>query len=495
MTERRARRSSWVAAAATTVWGVVMLAAAPGVGRAAQEGKRNPAQRISPADAARIKYTKQRFVYLDIGETASVALKGGAVRVVRLAGVREEKDSVIGLTRRAEVDVEIDGRPLRLVCQPYELPVVRDGVRIQADTTSAWLDMGKRVQLSVWDAADPVVDTTLYAFPLADYRMFAQGSQSYNEPVHLGDRDGDPKGQRFVHNYGFDMAGFEGRDRVVAPIDGTVIAVVPKDGWVGIEDDRGIVMDLGHLDSIRPEIKVGMAIRRGQPVGIVGRKGPSGNYSHLHHGIFLSRADFDADRSSRNVNLYPWVREAYRAASGARLMAVARPHHTARTGEAVLFDGGQSEAFGGKVVSYRWEFSDGSVAEGPAVKKAFDRPGYYAVVLRVEDDRGGRDFDVSQVRVYTAAVPEDVLTTLFFTGWPSAGARAGEAVHFKGWPEGGTTGPIRVDFGDGTAALEDYRPETDVEHVYAKPGAYVVTASAEAAGRPAIAKIKMVVEK
>jgi len=450
-------------------------------------------QRISAADAARIKYSKQRFAYLNIGEMTSFRLADGRIKWIRLASVQEEKDSVIHLVRQAEVRLEIDGEPLDLPCGPYVLPIEKDGLRLQADTTSGWLQMGKRVQLSLWDASDPVVDTRLFIFPLPGYRLFSQGTQSYNEPVHLGEGDGDPTGQRFYHNYGFDMAGFEGRDKVVSPIDGKVIAARPDEGWVAVEDDRGIVIDCGHLDSIRPGIEEGVTVERGQEVGVLGRKGPSGNYSHLHIGLYLSRRDFEADRPCRNLNLYPWILAAYQAATGVQLFAVARPHHTTLTGEKVAFDGTNSVAFGGKIVSYRWEFPDGMTVDGPIATKIFDRPGAYTAVLRVEDDRGGRDFDICRVRVYTAAQPEDVLTTLFFSVSPSFGLGPGGSVHFRGWPQGGDAGSIRLDFGDGTAR-DNYEPFSDVEHRYDKPGVYVVTASAEKDGRPAMTKLKVVVE-
>jgi murein DD-endopeptidase MepM/ murein hydrolase activator NlpD len=450
-------------------------------------------QRISASDAARIEYSKQRFVYLNIGEMTSFRLADGRLKWVRLVSVKEEKDAVIHLVRRAEVRLEVDGEPLVLPCAPYVLPIEKDGLRLQVDTTSGWLDMGKRVQLSLWDAADPIVDTNLFVFPLAAYRLFSQGTQGYNEPVHLGHGDGDPTGQRFYHNYGFDLAGFEGRDKVVSPIDGRVISVQPDVGWVAVEDDRGIVIDCGHLDSIHPGIKEGAAVSRGQEVGFIGRKGPSGNYSHLHLGLYLSRKDFEADRPCRNLNLYPWILAAYQAATGTQLVAVARPHHTALTGEKVVFDGTNSVALGGLIVSYRWEFPDGTIIDGPKATKVFDRPGAHAVVLRVEDDWGGRDFDVCRVRVYTAARPEDMLTTLFFSVSPSLGIRPGQSVHFRGWTQGGEAGPIRLDLGDG-AILEGYQPFSDIEHRYAEAGIYIVTASAEKDGRPAMTKLKVVVE-
>lgn len=272
-----------------------------------------------------------------------------------------------------------------------------------------------------------------------------------------------------------------------------VRSVQPDVGWVAVEDDRGIVIDCGHMDSIQSGIEEGVVVKQGQEVGFIGRKGPSGNFSHLHLGLYLSRKDFEADRPCRNLNLYPWILAAYQAATGARLLAVARPHRTALTGEKVVFDGKNSVALGGQIISYCWEFPDGTSTDDSTATKVFDRAGSYAVVLRVKDDRGGRDFDICRVRIYSAQLPEDILTTLFFSISPSFGIRPGQAVHFRGWPQGGDAGPIRLDFGDGTA-LDDYQPFSEVKHYYEKPEIYIVTASAEKDGRPAMTKLKVVVE-
>lgn len=121
---------------------------------------------ITPEQAARIKYSRQRFFCLDPGETCTFRLRDGTEERIRLVSVKEEKDPVIGLTRRALVQVEIDGKALELTCAPYVLPTETAGLRIQADTTSAWLAIPKRAQFSPWDAADPVVDTNLFCFPL-----------------------------------------------------------------------------------------------------------------------------------------------------------------------------------------------------------------------------------------------------------------------------------------------------------------------------------------
>ncbi len=453
-----------------------------------------PVSGITPEEAARIKYSNQSFVFLDVGETYVYRLKDARERRIHLQAVTEYPDSVIGLIRRAEVLVEIDGDPLKLICEPYVMPTEIAGLRIQADTTNRWMDLPKRVQFSLWDVSDPVVDTDLFVFPLAGYSLFCQGTQGYNEPVHLGHRDGDPAGQRFYHNYGFDMAGFEGRDEVVACVDGTVIGVYPDVGTLIFEDDRGIVFEYGHMEKIFPEVKEGVKVKRGQKLGLLGRKGGSGNFSHLHVGAYLSRDDLAAGRNCRNLNLYPWLMEAFRKASGRTLFAVARPHHAVRTGESIRFDGTRSLSYGSKIKTYRWEFHDGTSVNGARAEKVYDRPGTYMATLWVEDEQGSRDVDFCKVKVYSKDKVEDVMPILFLTYSPSRGVRAGQTVYFRGWPQGEEADAIRIDFGDGTV-IEKYAPYSEVRHSFQKPGIHIVTATTTAAGFSVTQKQKVIVER
>lgn len=453
-----------------------------------------PRHEITPDQAARIKYSTQRFVYLDPGDAVTFRLKDGAEKQVRLVSVKEYADPVVHLTRRADVTVEIDGRPITLACAPYTMPTETQGLRIQVDTTSAWLAIPKRVQLSLWDASGPVVDTGLFCFPLPGYRLFSQGMQAYNEPVHLGDRDGDPAGQRFYHNYGVDLAGYEGRQKVLSCIDGIVVQTNPDEGDLAIRDDRGFVLYYGHLDSILSEIRVGSPVKRGQWVGMLGRRGASGNFSHLHVGACLSESALAEGRLSRNLNLYPWLVAAYRQERGTGLYAVAGPHVAALTGDEVLFDGSNSMAFQSNITSYRWSFHDGASADGPQVRKAYDKPGCYAATLWVKDDRGAVDADSCTVRVYTRAAPEDLVGTLFVTYIPSAGVDVNEPVSFRIWPQGAKAENIAVDFGDGTI-VRDYRPYSAITHTFRTSGPQIVAVSGVAGGLPVTRKVKVLVQR
>lgn len=450
--------------------------------------------RMTPEQAAKIKYSAQRFVYLDPGETCTFQLREGTEKLIRLVSVKECRDPVIHLTRGADVKIEIDGKPIELTCAPYVMPLETEGMRIQADTTSAWLKIPKRVQFSLWDASDPIVDTNLFCFPLPGYRLFSHGVQAYNEPVHLGHRDGDPAGQRFYHNYGVDLAGYESRQKVLSCIDGVVVQSDPEEGNLFIRDDRGVVFYYGHLDSILPTIRSGSRVKRGQWVAMLGRRGGSGNFSHLHIGVYMSELDMSLNRSSRTLNLYPWLVAAYQKESGTDLYAVARPHKTVLTGDRVLFDGSNSMAFKSNITSFKWEFHDGTSVDGFKAEKVYEKPGCYMASLWVKDDQGRIDVDFCKVKVFSRSAPEDIIPTFFVTYKPSREVRVEQPISLRIWPQGMGAESIQVDFGDSTL-LRDYRPYSAITHKFKVPGIHIVTVTGMAGDLPVTQKVKIVVQE
>ena len=59
-------------------------------------------------------------------------------------------------------------------------------------------------------------------------------------------------------------------------------------------------------------------------------------------------------------------------------------------GEPILFDGSGSIAEGA-IVSYEWNFGDGTTADGERVEHTYQEPGYYPVTLTVINDLGLKD--------------------------------------------------------------------------------------------------------
>ena len=92
-------------------------------------GTSGPSDVLRPLHAA---------VDLNLGETVSVDLPDGTKAVVKLVALKETVDDVNGAVRRAEVKVEVDGRPADLVCGTYHLPTRTGRVRIDCPITKGY---------------------------------------------------------------------------------------------------------------------------------------------------------------------------------------------------------------------------------------------------------------------------------------------------------------------------------------------------------------------
>lgn len=71
----------------------------------------------------------------------------------------------------------------------------------------------------------------------------------------------------------------------------------------------------------------------------------------------------------------------------------------------VSFDASNSYDPDGHVVSYKWEFGDGSTGSAKKVDHTYKKPGVYEVTLTVIDDGGSKDSDKLKIRVKVAPKP------------------------------------------------------------------------------------------
>ncbi len=445
-------------------------------------------------------YSRQRVIGLNIGESYTFQLRSGARRVLKLIAVEEHRDSVINLMRRAEVQVEVDGKPLALVCEPYTMPTETAGLRVLADSTAGWGNVPKAVQFSLWDAADPIVDSNRFGFPVPHYRLFSHPTQCYNEPVHIGERDGDPTGQRFYHDYGFDMVGYDGGEDVVSAMEGKVALFWPdKQGGpssVVIQDAQGFYWSYAHLQALAPGIVLGAHVAKGQKIGVLGKTGPSSNASCCHLGSYVTESPEKkpgAPDMDRRLNLYPWYVAAYQAQHPKGLLAVARPHHIALTGEEVVLDASHSLAWGGnRIIERRWVLPDGSAVTNSQARATFAQPGAYVATLWVKDNEGNEDVDFCQIKIFSKSQPEANMPHLFLTCTPTEDLRPKTPVSVRLWFQGAGGGPISLEFDDG-ARISECQQYQELKHSFDRPGVHILTAECKAGGNPITAKIKVVV--
>jgi PKD repeat protein len=132
----------------------------------------------------------------------------------------------------------------------------------------------------------------------------------------------------------------------------------------------------------------------------------------------------------------------------------------------VRFDGSASFSTNGKVVTYDWNFGDGTTAERAMPRHKYSSAGEYSVKLIVTDDTGLTGRLTKKVKVYTGQPVVD------YQFWPDH-SKPGEVVRFNASnslaPEGHIT-HYTWTFGDGTTG-----EGVVVKHTYASAGEYTVT--------------------
>ena len=134
----------------------------------------------------------------------------------------------------------------------------------------------------------------------------------------------------------------------------------------------------------------------------------------------------------------------------------------------VTFDGSLSTDSDGRVVSYAWNFGDGSQGSGVLVKHGFSNDGSYTVTLTVTDDRGQSASLSKAVSVTASANPK-----ADFVASPTAPS-VNQQVFFNAALSTAAPGRtiVRYDWDYGSGRQDS---GILVSKVYSQPGSYAVT--------------------
>ncbi len=446
-----------------------------------------------------------RVLDLNTGESAEVAWEAGAKAQVELLEHSAVADNVRDAVRVASVRVKVNREEIRLVCGTYRLPVTVAGVQIDCAVTKDLLrnsrtnpwGLRKDARLRLWPAGSPLLAPGTYTYPVKQ-RWFATDTQMANEPSFV-DGSEEPGGRKIYYHYGLDIGGAEGLTEVVSATDGRVVVrgrtalpeyvkspytEVSYDGVI-VLDDRGWFHWYFHLASIDAGVELGKKVQMGQRIGLIGKEGSAGCWSHLHYEIRGPQPSGEAGI----VEGYAFLREAYVNEYHPKIVAVARPHSFAWVGEPVTLDGSRSWVDSGRIVRYQWTLSDGSRASGPTVTRKYRKPGTYSEILQVTDSRGLIAYDFAVVQTVEQQSPkpdteERVPPTIHASFWPALNVRAGDPVTFLVRTCRTTFGHEMWDFGDGSAPVtvtsdgcaEEKAKEgyARTQHVFKKPGDYIV---------------------
>jgi hypothetical protein len=445
-----------------------------------------------------------RVVDLNVGETQSIDLADGKRTTVKLLALHETRDRLRDAVRRAEVKVEINGRPVSLVSANYRLPTTVGGVQIDCPVTRGYRvnnsetvagrdpwGLVKDARLRLWPAGSPLLKPGTFRYP-ARQRWFASGTQMANEPTHV-DGGEDPRVKKIYYHYGLDIGGAEGLVEVVAATDGLVVSagkrvlpgyaqtpVQPRYDVVYVLDARGWYYRYSHLHTIAADIRPGVRVGMGQRIGLLGKEGGSGGWSHLHFDI----AGRQPSGRWGIIEGYAFLWEAYVREHHPAVLAVARPHELAAVGDKVVLDGSRSWSASGKIVAFEWTFTDGTKATGATAEHVYARPGVYSEVLNVTDARGHTGYDFAVVNVVGPKHPDRLPPSIHAASYPTFDIKPGDPVTFLVRTFRTTDGKETWDFGDGSPKVEVHSDGNVVQlakdgyartvHRYARAGGYLV---------------------
>lgn len=395
---------------------------------------------------------------------------------------------------KAAVMVRVSGKPVTLYYQPYQMPVIFDGLRIYVEAIrqidaipnlDRFQKMERDVRLSIAAEGEPWGRPHELNFPVENYRF--RSATYFNTWASLV-----PYNALYYHK-GEDMGAIPDRLEVHAWADGEVVRTPLPQGNKGsntllIRNKNGVGFYYAHCntESIDSTLLLGKEVRKGQYLAKTGMTwgGKKSQYNdpHLH-----TEMEYDGCQ----ISLYPYFIESYFRKYDDTVLAVAGGYRFAMVGDTLLLDASRSVArLGGKISSVNWKLHNGQVLGQNLVKLVCDKPGLFSEELIVADQFGNVDKDFLQVRVYAPSQSRNIAY-----GWaycyPVRKVRAGDEVLF--WNRlVNTTSGVSVDYGDGSPVEPVGESCT---HCFSRQGNYTVAfTSTGVDGEPVSIKMEVHVD-
>jgi len=443
-------------------------------------------------------------VDLDLNEEKSITLSDKTQAVVKLLGLNEVRDPIRQAVRIAEVSLLVNGQPIKVQSGMYNLPKTIGKVQVDCSVTSGLNSNGtpsfwgleKAARIRLWPAGSPVITPGSFIYP-AKQRWFATGTWYDNETVD----GGSSILPKIYYHSGLDIGGTEAMTKVIAATDGLVVSaagkvleghekangnspVAERGDVVYLLDSRGWYYRYSHLHEIAGTIKLGDRIKQGDPIGLLGKKGASGGWSHLHFEIMAKQPSGKWGTQAG----YAFLRQAYINQYHPNVLACARPGMLLMQGDTTTLDASRSWEAKGGIDKYEWTFSDGTHAQGARVEHNYPQPGFFHETLKVTDAAGNIDYDFVVIKVVSKEQSDKYPIGLHAAYWPSFGIKPGDPVTFKVrsfgaapedksnevWDFGDDSQKVSVHSdGNQNKLAEDGYAIT--QHRYEKAGHYVVT--------------------
>lgn len=426
----------------------------------------------------------RRSIELHIGESQQVELYNGQRVTVKLLRIEETRDRLRSAVRMSRAKVDVDGKDSWVNSGNYNLPTVVGDVLIDCPVTRGYLKnssgdnkwaLAKDARFRLWPVGSPLVAPGTFVSPIKQ-RWFASDSQMSNEPTFVNGGENPTRSQIYYH-WGLDFGGAEGMTDVLSAVDGMVILsgkqvlngyeeVIPEASYDGvyIVDDRGWFHGYFHLKTITAQIR--KEVHQGEKIGLLGKEGRSGGWSHLHYVIKCPQpsGEWGVEES------YAFVWEAYVGQYSPALVAVARPHQLVGVGDTALFDGRKSWSSSGEIVNYRWIFTDGTTATDSIAKRRYDAIGTYSEILEVTDSNGQTSYDFAKVQVLEGNQSKQAPPSIHAAYSPTLNIQPGEMITFRVRSFNVGNGREVWDFGDGSQTVtvqSDGNVDSHAENGYA----------------------------
>jgi hypothetical protein len=431
-----------------------------------------------------------KVISLDVKESVTDTFGGEKPFTVKVTDLREFteqghwQDGMRTIHYKALVTVEVNGVSGVVGVGPFYMPVVINGLRVGGEVTKGFSGssaiplMDKDVRLTAKDASLPWYEPGTFTFPIKDYRW---GANAFHN-AWLGFHDMS-RGKNYYH-YGVDFGGIHpDKVELVSMIDQGTISK-----WgVGTRltnDQIGLSVRYYHMVNqfLRSDLGNGSILKKGEMFGYLGNQG-TGNDAHVH---------VDAWYGDQVVNIHPLLVQAYFETYNEPLSFPGHKRHTF-VDKPIELDGSNSVAPEGRmIVSYLWQFTDGTTANTPAVKRTYAKPGTYSEELTVTDSTGAKATNSVMVFVYPLTNATDAPYAETLNHWPMRGIKPGQeiTINFHGR---NMTSNITFDFGDGR--VEKVGNGDTVEHTYQKPGEYTLTFRGDGPGGHGIFKRRVIVEE
>jgi murein DD-endopeptidase MepM/ murein hydrolase activator NlpD len=437
-------------------------------------------------------------IELNKGKSIEAVLSNGARVTVRLIDLVSERDRVCLAVRSSRVKVSINNREVTLTAGTYNLPLTVGDIKIDCPITGDYardIDGGrwglhKDARFRLWPADSPQYAPDAFSYPL-DQGMFVSDTQMTNEPAFVDGAENYHRRGAIHYHHGLDFGGAEAMVKVFSVTDGLVVAAadgilsgyeetpatdiydLARHDGIAILDDRGWYHCYAHLYRVQTDVVTGKRVKQGQTIGILGKEGGSGGWAHLHYHIMCRQPSGEWGVE----DAYPYLWESYLRRFEPAVVAIARPHKVAVTGETVTLDAGKSKNLSGGGLLYRWSFSDGTEASGPLQKMVYSRPGTYSEIVRVSDPGGTVDYDFTVVQVNGKDNPDAVPPGIHAAFYPTAGIKPGDSVTFKVRTFEARSGVEVWDFGDGSrpVIVKSNGGYVETTHRFSGPGDYLVT--------------------